>query len=454
MKLIVSAVVIAGVGSAAYARPELLLSAAHMLVKEQNAKDRSDAPPNYVMVKVDRGPIESAVAASGTLAAVATVLVSSQVAGPMVKIHADYNQEVKKGDIIGEIQPATFQNHVDLAQAELGVAEANVAVQALLYEQVTSEFASQISIVEAAQARVGKEQVTTDEVKKDLERKRVLSRTGSVSAIEFSKAQASLDFALQNLKLVESEHKSKVSLTLAEQARMRSVYAQVTFAKAQVESKRATLQAALTNLEMTKIRSPTDGVVVGRNIEEGQQVSTTLQTQQTLFTVAQDLREMQIKILVDEADIGKIRDGQFVRFQVDAYPGREFAGRVKQVRMDAKPVQNVVTYEVVASAPNPERVLLPGMTASARIVIDSRVDTTKVPMAALRFTPIGAERPTSAHVWVLGEDQKPEAVSVRVGLSDRQMVEVVTPRPVDRVIVGISNAQPAPSLMKRIIGSL
>src|SRR5215210_5161451 len=167
----------------------------------------------------------------------------------------------------------------------------------------------------------------------------------------------------------------------------------------------------MTELERTKIRSPINGVVIGRTIEEGQQVTVTLQTQ-TLFTVAQDLSEMQIKISVDEADIGKIREGQTVIYTVDSFPGREFRAEVKQIRMDPQERQNVVTYVVVASAPNGDKALMPGMTTNARIIIDSRENVQKVPVAALRFAPAAEAAGNQPRVWTLDDHQRLREVPV------------------------------------------
>lgn len=413
-----------------------------------------DEPPTYILAPVDRGPIETVVASSGALGAVATVLVSSQVSGQMLKIHADYNTEVNKGDILGEIDPLTFQNAVDAAAADLAVAEANTLIHENLLRKARADLQGALSQQEGAHIATAKEQIALGLARKAVERKKSLSQSGSLSSVDFANAQAALDTAAQNVRAAESAEKTKALLAEGERSRLKSVEAAVAHAHAQVAQKRATLKAAQTNLDLTKIRAPTNGVVIGRSIEEGQLVSTTIQTQQTLFTVAQDLSEMQIKISVDEADIGKVRPGQLVNFRVDSYPNREFSGRVKQVRLDAKPVQNVVTYEVVASAPNPERILLPGMTANARIVIDAREDAIKVPVAALRFRPANSEGPATAHVWTLDEGRRPRAVPVKTGLSDRQMVEVTTPAALERVIVGMASPSTAPSLAKRIMGSL
>lgn len=415
---------------------------------------KSDSKPEeqkYVVAPVNQGNIVSSVSASGELTAVTTILVGSQVSGQMLRIIADYNTEVQRGDVIAEIDPTSFQIAVEQAQAELLVAEASVLIQERLRIKAIADFNSAKSVIEMARYAAEKERIAAAEARRDVERKRTLG--GNVSQVDFFKAQAAVETAIQSLMAAEANSEAKAALAEAAEAHRHSVEAQIAHAKAVVLQKQSTLKAAKTELERTKIRSPTNGVIIGRTIEEGQQVTVTLQAQ-TLFTVAQDLTEMQIKISVDEADIGRIREGQQVIYTVDSYPRREFRGEVKQIRMDAQPVQKVVTYVVVASAPNPDKILIPGMTANARIIIDSRRDVVKVPVAALRFMPSKEASTKESHVWVLGNDQRPKAVPVKVGLSDGKMVEVVSKTLLEHVITGIDASAPPPTLARRVIGSM
>jgi HlyD family secretion protein len=417
---------------------------------------RSDSKPDeqkYVVAPVDRGNIVSSVSASGALTAVATILVASQVSGQISRIIADYNTEVQKGDVIAEIDPTSFQISVEQAQAELLVAEASVLIQERLRIKATAEFNSAKSVIQTARYAAEQERIAVAEARRDVERKRTLAIGGNVSQVDLVKVQAAVERAIQSLMAAEANSEAKAALAQAAEAHLYSVEAQILHAKAVVLQKESTLKAAKTELERTKIRSPTNGVIIGRTIEEGQQVTVTLQAQ-TLFTVAQDLTEMQIKISVDEADIGRILEGQQVIYTVDSYPGREFRGEVKQIRKDAQPVQNVVTYVVVASAPNPGKILIPGMTANARIIIDSRRDVVKVPVAALRFMPSKEASTKESHVWVLGNDRRPKAVPVKVGLSDGKMVEVASETPLEQVITGIDASAPPPTLARRVIGSI
>ena len=459
MKLLVPSLVAVGLGAAAYHR-EIIPDSTRDFAWTQAAQYLPEwlvnAPPEspkYLLAPVRRGDIATTVTASGALSAITTVLVSSQVSGQMLRILADYNTEVRQGDVIAEMDPLSFQIALEQAQSELAVAEADVLIQKRLQEKAAADLASTASTMERAGFATERERIVVAEAKRELERKRTLARTDNVSQVELSKAQAAFDMAVQNFKSAEADERTNVALAQAADSARRSAEAQVVHANAVVQQRRAVVKAAQTELERTKIRSPIDGVVIGRSIEEGQQVTVTLQTQ-TLFTVARDLREMQIKISVDEADIGKVREGQPVIYTVDSFPGREFRAKVKQIRKDSHEKQNVITYVVVADAPNPDKTLMPGMTANARIVIDAHADVHKVPVAALRFSPAGERGPEASHLWTLGEDQRPRPVPVRVGLSDGSMVEVSMAEPVEQVVIGVDQREPPPTLTRRIIGSM
>jgi HlyD family secretion protein len=465
--LLLGSLVAVGLGTAAYHRgmlPENTWDLAWTQAAQYLPEMLLNAPPEapqYVLAPVRRGDIATTVTASGALSAITTVLVSSQVSGQMLRILADYNAEVVKGDVIAEIDPLSFEIALEQAQSELAVAEAAVLIQTRLQEKAAADLASTASVVEAARFANERERIVAAEAERELDRKRTLSRAGNISQVDLSRAQAAFDMAVQNHKSAEAGERTKIALAQAAESARRSAEAQVFHANAVVQQKRAAVKAAQTALERTNIRSPVDGVVIGRSIEEGQQVTVFLQAQ-TLFTVAQDLREMQIKISVDEADIGKISEGQPVIYTVDSFPGREFQAEVKQIRKDSQEKQNVVTYVVVANAPNPDKILMPGMTANARIIIDAHKNVHKVPVAALRFAPAGESGPKASHVasdlllvllWTLGKDQQPRPVPVRVGLSDGSMVEVSSAEPVEQVIVGVEKKEPPPTIARRIIGS-
>ncbi|MBB4363501.1 HlyD family secretion protein [Bradyrhizobium sp. CIR18] len=459
MKLLLGSLVAVGLGMATYNRailPENAWDSAWTRAAQYLPVSLVNPAPevsNYLLAPIRRGDIATTVTASGALSAITTVLVSSQVSGQMLRIVADYNAEVRRGEVIAQIDPLSFQIALEQAQSELRVAEAAVAIQERIQEKAAADLASAAAATERVRFATERERIVVAEAQRDLERKRTLARGDNVSQVEVSRTHAAFDMAVQNYKSAEADERTKIALTQAAESSRRSAEAQVIHANAIVQQRRAALKAAQTELERTKIRSPVDGVVIGRTIEEGQQVTVTLQTQ-TLFTVAQDLREMQIKISVDEADIGKIREGQPVIYTVDSFPGREFRAEVKQIRKDSQEKQNVITYVVVANAPNPDRMLMPGMTANARIIIDARTNVHKVPVAALRFTPAGERGPEASHLWTLGEDQRPRPIPVRVGLSDGSMVEIAIAEPVEQVIVGVDQREPSPTIARRIIGSM
>ena len=320
---------------------------------------------HYRTAKVERGPIATTVAATGTLQAVATILVGTQVSGQISEIFADFNTEVRKGDVIARIDPLSFQNSVDEAEAELSVAEAGLK----------------------------KAQVALSEAKDEEERKRKLATSGAGSAVELSKAAAARGLAA----------------------------AEVQNATATVDKSKAKLKQARLDLERSQIRSPVNGVVIQRNVEQGQTVAAELQAP-TLFVIAQDLKDMQVQLSVDEADIGGVAIGQPVTFTVDTFPGRQFIGEVVQVRKYPVVKENVTTYVVIVSAPNPDLVLLPGLTALATVVLKAKDDVLRVPSAALRFRPKNAPFSGSA-VWVLGASGLIER-RVDVGLFSPSFVEV------------------------------
>ncbi len=299
---------------------------------------------SYSTSPVEQGDILQVVDATGTINAVTTVQVGSQVSGVISELHADFNSHVAKGDVIARIAPALFEGAFAQAKADLENAEANVAVAA---------------------ANTAKAKATQAQTKADYARNVGLTKEGAVSAQAFDLAKASADSA---------------------DAQVAAAEAQELQAKAQVDQKRASLQIAQTNLDYTTIRAPIDGTVVARTVDIGQTVAASLQAP-TLFTIAQDLTKMQVYAKTDESDVGGMKSGQKVTFKVDAYPRETFTGMVSQVRMNSTVVQNVVTYDTIIEFDNPELKLLPGMTAYVTIPVATAKNVVKVPNAALRFKP-------------------------------------------------------------------
>jgi len=317
--------------------------------------------PRYRLAKVERGPVTAVVIASGTLNAVTTVQVGSQISGQVKEIYADFNSPVKKNQIIARIDPSTYELRVNQARADVDAAQSAVAVAR--------------SGLAAQQAELGRVRVTLADAERDYRRKSSLVEKSFISGAELDKARTLLEATREQLKAV--------------QAQMRVSEAQVKSALAAVKQRESLLRQAEVDLERTIIRAPVDGTVILRNVDAGQTVAASLQAP-VLFTIARDLRDMQVEAAIDEADVGRLHPGQAATFTVDAFPRRSFSGEIVQIRKSPVTVQNVVSYTVVISARNADLALLPGMTANVRIVVDQREDALKVPNAALRFRPAGA----------------------------------------------------------------
>ncbi|MGA7989831.1 MAG: efflux RND transporter periplasmic adaptor subunit, partial [Thermoanaerobaculia bacterium] len=281
---------------------------------------KSSAEPKYRRVKIDKGNVVATVTATGTLSAVTTVSVGSQVSGIIAKLHVDFNSAVKKGQALAELDPTPFQQAVDQSRANLDKAKVQLRNDELALTRARRLFTEQL----IAQSDLDAAQTTRD---------------ADVATV-----------------------------------------AQVT----------AQLRQAETNLSYTRIVSPIDGVVVSRSYDVGQTVAASFQAP-TLFMIAQDLTKMQVLTNIDEADVGRVREGQVASFTVDAYPEQSFKGSVSQIRLSPQTVQNVVTYPVMLDVPNQDLKLKPGMTANVQIPVDTRQDVLRVPNAALRFRPDPAD---------------------------------------------------------------
>jgi len=284
----------------------------------------------YRTAEVERGNIRVAISATGTLSAISTVTVGSQISGQVTDVLVDFNSPVKKGDVLARIDPKTYE-----AQIEQGTAQ-----------------------IAAARASLAQAQATLHNAELDYRRKADLGQQKLVAQSDVDLARAARD-----------------------QAR-----AQLNSAQAQIRQQTASTQTTRVNLERTVIRSPVDGVVLTRSIEPGQTVAASLQAPE-LFTIAEVLRKMKIELAVDEADIGQVKVGQTVSFTVDAFPDRQFKGQVEQVRLAATTTNNVVTYPVVVTVDNGDEILLPGLTVNAEIEVSKRDNVLKVSNAALRYKP-------------------------------------------------------------------
>ena len=466
--------------------------------------------PQYMTARIERGNLRNTVTATGALQAVTTVQVGSQASGTISALYVDFNSIVKKGQVVAQLDPATAQAQVEQARANLeqsraSLAQARAAVvnaRAGITDAQARSLAARSTVqnnqagVTGAEANVAVLKAQQDDAMSLLKQQESLLKAGviaqrdyEVAVTTYKTAEARYNQAVAQLNQAKLSEQSSASAGIAQgqaaveqsQAQVKQAEAQVQQAAAQVQQAQASLSMAEVNLSHTTITSPIDGVVVSRDVNVGQTVAASLSAP-TLFTIANDLTQMQVIANIDQADIGLVEQAKSVKFTVDAFPGNEFDGKLEQMRLNPVNVQNVVTYNVVIDVNNPEQKLKPGMTANLTITIDERNNVLKVPNSALRFTPQDANRqrtgtgagagaagaqgqaggqaqgqggqgrrrqqgdgaqnnggqsnfaPASAPVlpgqtrivWVLGQDGKPDRRRIVVGLSDGSATEVVS----------------------------
>lgn len=346
----------------------VLLAAAGIITATLLSK-RADAS-DYITSKIERGTVEVNVSATGTVQAVTTVQVGSQVSGNVSWLGADFNSQVKRGQTIAKLDPAVFQAQVDTARANVINAEAAVKV-------AMTEVTSQKANLTASRANQEVARVQRDDAVALVNRYRELANV--ISSREIEAAQAQANAAAARFQQAAAQVGQAEAANEAVVAKIEQVKADLARAKAQLEQ-------ANVNVAHTIIDSPIDGVVVSRNVDVGQTVAASLQAP-TLFTIANDLTKMQVLASIDEADVGQIRDGIKANFTVDAFPGETFTGDIIQIRLNAQTLQNVVTYTAVIEVANPGLKLRPGMTANITVSIAKRENVLTVPNAALRFRP-------------------------------------------------------------------
>jgi HlyD family secretion protein len=356
---------------------------------------RSGATVRYVTEPVVRGNLMVIVTATGSVQPTNHVDISSELSGTVRKVHVDFNSVVKVGEVLAELDTDKLVATVESSRAR----------------------------VAAAKAKVEEANATSIEKERDLARKSDLAERKVVSTLELDTARAAHDRAV----------------------------AALASARADVGVAEAELKLNQTNLAKARIVSPINGVVLTRNVDPGQTVASSLQAP-VLFSIAEDLRQMEVQVDVDEADVGKVKEGQDATFSVDAYPERRFAARIRELRYGSEVVQGVVTYKAVLSTDNGELLLRPGMTATAELAVQHVEQALLIPNAALRFSPPAQAEPekgggllrkllpgrpqfraasrreetgASRTVWVL-RDGQPSAVAIGIGTSDGKRTTVVT----------------------------
>lgn len=424
---------------------------------------RAAAPaPRYITALVDRGDIRTTMSATGTLSAVGTVKVSSQLSGQVAEVLVDFNDRVSKGQPMARLDTTAFEARVRQAQAGLESARARVVMAKASIDRMAAGLFRAHSILQMAQANVQGARARAENARRDYARKQALVQHSTMSQAAGDVALATVQTAEAALQAAEAERAGAESGLLAAGADHKSAASQLAFAEALLKQQGAILDQAEADLTNTVIRAPADGEVIGKDVDRGQIVAASLSAP-TLFVIAEDLRQMEVHAKVDEADIGRIRPGQAATFTVDASPGRAFAAKVTQIRKAPSLVQNVVTYTVVLSASNPDLALLPGMTALAHITIAQAEDVVRIPNAALRFQPSEEATPGAAQaaeaggtaVWVLNGD-RPMKVPVRIGRSNASATEVVDGalRPEQQVIVGKATSPDDGSTLNRLGSAL
>lgn len=344
----------------------------------------------YMTKELSRCTITDVVEASGTINPVNTVSVGSTVSGLMKEIYVDYNSEVKKGQLLAQIDPATFQAQVDQNRAQINNAEANLA-----------KLNAEMVYAEKTYIRY-----------KNLYKKNFVARS--------------------ELDQAESDYLAKKA----------SIGAQ----RASIAQSRASYNTAMTNLGYTKIVAPVDGTIISRDIDVGQPVAASFQAPE-LFTIAQDLTKMQIEVNVSEADIGSVKEGQEVEYTLDGYPDSTFYGKVTQVRLDSTTTSNVVTYTVIVSVSNDDLKLKPGMTANVSIITKRSENVMCAPSVAMKYSPeTNGQKYQNQGIWVL-ENGKPKRIDIKEGASDDSNVEIISKilKIGDKVIIGSTGGGKKPT---------
>lgn len=379
--LLVLVILIAGLGVWAYA--------------SRHPDASAEIARNYRTEHIQRGNIVAAVSATGTITPTTTVIVGSQLSGQVVEISADYNSQVKAGQVLARLNRDTLLARLDGARADLAQMRAARLLADAQAEKNRAETRRAEAQLADVSAQLERANVMLADAEATFERQTALKARGIATEVTMQAATTQRDAQMTAKRSAEAQTASSRAQLAALMADAKVIEAQKASGDAQVLKAEAVVRQIEVDLANSEIRSPVDGVVVQRNVELGQTVAASLQSP-TLFLVAQDLKLIEIYVNLDEADVGRVKPDQVVEFTVNAYPGRTFRGRVKQIRLGSQTVQNVVIYTTVVEVPNADMALLPGMTANLRIFTDRKQDVMRVPNAALRWQPAGAPRPGQA----------------------------------------------------------
>jgi HlyD family secretion protein len=403
----------------------------------------------YITAPVERGTVKTVIKATGVVNPVLLVEVGSQLSGRISEVLVNFNDVVKAGQVIARVDPEAYIAAVKKAKAALKIAKATAELQQASLQRARAAVENARIASQAGEADLAAAQAKQEEAERDVQRNTVLLRKLAISDREFTASRAVRDAGAAGVASLRAQLRMKNEAIAIAEAELSMAEANVANAEGVVEQNQAALEQAEVDLQYTQIRSPIDGVVITRVINSGQTVAVSL-VSKMLFKIADDLRVMQVEGKIDEADIGQVKEGQPATFTVDAYPDQIFSGRVAQVRKSPELSQSVVTYTAVISAPNPDYLLFPGMTARLSIVVAETRAALKVPNAALRFRPQGRTsddrqsigfRSETKTVWVERKPGQVEPVTVTIGKSDDSGTQILSGdlTQKDPVIIGTSD---------------
>ena len=387
---------------------------------------------------IEKGNIGMIISASGSLKATNTVEIGTQLSGVIDKVFVDFNDKVKKDQVLAKLDVRTLQANLQKVNASFHQTQIQLQQSERNYENMKKHNTGQVadlSVLEA-EASLSQVKVQMEQAERNYLRYKDLFEKGVIAKVEYESRMTEYEqfkaaYEAKNATLNRAKaNAGNIDINKSKE--------DVLFAKQNLASAKATQEQAKINLDLAYIKAPIDGIVLSRSIEVGQTVTASLSTP-VLFTVANDLTKMEIEASIDEADIGYIKKGQSVEFSVDAYPDRFFNGEVEELRLQPQVVSNVVTYRVIITANNDDMKLMPGMTANVDITVANKNDVLKIPTVALNFSPpqqfknewidylknIKSTGSNQDVVWVL-ENTKPVPKKVKTGLDDGSYTEIET----------------------------
>ena len=419
-------------------------------------KSSTKKETSYTTAKITKGDIVNSISSSGSLAALNTVEVGSQVSGKIVKIYVDFNDEVKENQLLAELDDSSFRAQVLQAKANLESARAGQLGNLAQLKNLQASMITAKADIAASEANVKKAEINVKDAERNYKRIKELFDKKLIAKSELDNAETSRDTAKANLDVSKANLQSSKARIDAINAQIEGQNADLESQKARIAQTEAQLSLAQIDLDRTKIYSPINGVVISRDVDEGQTVAASFQAPK-LFTIAQDLKEMQIDTAVDETDIGVVQNGQKVTFTVDAYKNKTFEGEVHQVRLSPNESSSVITYSVMVNVKNPELLLKPGMTANAEILVSEKKGVLRMPQKAIYVKTTEkmkaemkeAQKSITASdtvlVWVKNDKSPapPVLKTVKMGFSNQDYIEVANDalKEGDSVVIGVSGFQ-------------